>query len=84
LGSVCVSRAFAAASALTIRRRTLYRIETGEPCIALGTFIGVLWKLGLLDTVGRVADPEADDHGKILKAAVRPQRVHLAAVDNDL
>ena len=66
-----------------IGRRTLYRIETGEPGVALGTFLSVLWKLGLLDTVHSVANPDTDDHGKILEAASRPQRVRAPTSDND-
>lgn len=71
------------AQACGIARRTLYRIESGEPGIALGTFLSVLWKLALLDTLGGVADPDTDDHGKILEAALRPQRVRAAAAEND-
>jgi transcriptional regulator with XRE-family HTH domain len=71
------------AQACGIGRRTLYRIENGEPGIALGTFLSVLWKLALLDTLHGVADPDTDDHGKILEAASRPQRVRAPAFDND-
>lgn len=71
------------AQACGIGRRTLYRIEGGESGIALGTFLSVLWKLGLLDTLGGVAHPDVDDHGKILEAASRPQRVRATALDND-
>lgn len=62
----------------------LYRIETGEPGVALGTFLSVLWKLGLLESVQGVAQPDDDEHGKILEAARRPERVRSqAAQDND-
>lgn len=71
------------AQACGIARRTLYRIETGEPGVAVGTLLAVLWKLGLLDTVRAVADPDTDEHGKILEAARRPQRVRASAPDND-
>ena len=71
------------AQACSIGRSTLYRIEHGEPGIALGTFLSVLWKLALLDTMGGVANPDSDDHGKILEAASRPQRVRAPASDND-
>lgn len=71
------------AQACGIGRRTLYRIEKGEPGIAMGTFLSVLWKLALLDTLVDVADPDADEHGKILEAASRPQRVRTPATDND-
>lgn len=67
-----------------IGRRSLYRIETGEPGVALGTFLSVLWKLGLLESVQGVAHPDDDEHGKILEAARRPERVRSqAAQDND-
>lgn len=71
------------AKASGIGRRTLYRIENGEPGVALGSMLTVLWKLGLLDTVRAVADPDGDEHGKILEAARRPQRARTRALDND-
>ncbi|AMN45744.1 hypothetical protein ACG33_01205 [Steroidobacter denitrificans] len=71
------------AKACGIGRRTLYRIENGEPGVAIGFTLAVLWKLGLLDTVRAVADPDDDEHGKILEAARRPQRVRARAPDND-
>ncbi|GAB1387922.1 MAG: hypothetical protein AMXMBFR78_27730 [Rubrivivax sp.] len=71
------------AKACGIGRRTLYRIESGEPGVAIGSMLAVLWKLGLLDTVRAVASPDDDEHGKILEAARRPQRVRVPASDND-
>ncbi|MBS0452624.1 MAG: helix-turn-helix domain-containing protein [Proteobacteria bacterium] len=72
------------AKACGIGRRSLYRIENGEPGVALGTVMGVLWTLGLLDTFRDVANPDKDDHGKILEAASRPQRLHTpVSEDND-
>lgn len=67
-----------------IGRRSLYRIETGQAGVALGTYLTVLWKLGLLETVQSVANPDDDEHGKILEAARRPERVRAQAPqDND-
>lgn len=67
-----------------IGRRSLYRIETGEPGVALGTFLSVLWKLGLLESAQGVAHPDQDEHGKILEAARRPERVRTpSGPDND-
>lgn len=71
------------ALACGVSRRTLFRVENGTPGVAIDTFLNVLWKLGLLDTLAGVADPDADDHGKILEAAARPQRVRAPAPDND-
>lgn len=66
-----------------IGRRTLYRMEIGEPGVAIGSMLAVLWKLGLLDSVRAVANPDDDEHGKILEAARRPQRVRAPVSDND-
>jgi hypothetical protein len=46
--------------------------------------LSVLWALGLLDSVKALADPDYDEHGKILEAATRPERVRAHQVlDND-
>jgi len=72
------------AQACGITRKTLYALESGAPGTTIGTALTVLWKLGLLDGAAALADPEADEHGKILEAARRPQRVrHPADSEND-
>jgi transcriptional regulator with XRE-family HTH domain len=73
------------ADACGIGRRTLYRIESGETGIAVGNIFAVLWKLGLLGTARSLADPDQDEHGKILEAARMPRRVRASAAvaDND-
>jgi transcriptional regulator with XRE-family HTH domain len=72
------------AQACGITRKTLYALEKGAPGTTAGTIFMVLWKLGLLNTASALADPDADEHGKILEAARRPRRVrHPAGNDND-
>lgn len=72
------------AQACGITRKTLYALEKGAPGATLATVFTVLWKLGLLDTASTLADPDADEHGKILEAARRPKRVRqTAGSDND-
>jgi DNA-binding XRE family transcriptional regulator len=72
------------AQACSITRRTLYSIEKGSTGIALGTVFSVLWSLGLMKTILPVADPDNDEHGKIMEAARQPQRVrHQTSIDND-
>lgn len=58
-----------------IARTTLHRIEAGAPGVAIGALYTVLWTLGLLSTASGVADPDLDDHGKILEAARQAKRV---------
>ena len=72
------------AAACSITRKTLYALEIGTPGATAATVFTVLWKLGLLSTATALADPDADEHGKILEAARRPKRVRQAAdADND-
>lgn len=73
------------ATACGLSRRTLYRIESGEAGIAVGNIFTVLWKLGLLDATSILANPDLDEHGKILESARLPQRVRSSAagIDND-
>ena len=67
------------AHACRIARRTLFSIEVGASGIAIGHVYTVLWKLGLLESTRAVADPDTDDHGKILEAARLGKRVRRAA-----
>lgn len=72
------------AQACGITRKTLYAFEKGSPGATIGTVFAVLWKLGLLDTAAALADPDVDEHGKILEAARRPKRVRRPRdSDND-
>jgi len=72
------------AQACDITRKTLYALEKGNPGTTIGTVFSVLWKLGLMSTATALADPDADEHGKILEAARRPRRARQpAASDND-
>lgn len=73
------------ASACGVTRRTIWRIETGEPGVAFGTILTVLWKLGLLKSAASIADPDHDEHGKTLEAAQLPQRARRNndTLDND-
>ena len=70
------------AQACGITRKTLYALEKGAPGASVATAFTVLWKLGLLSTAAALADPDADEHGKILEAARRSKRVRNP-VDNN-
>jgi DNA-binding XRE family transcriptional regulator len=66
-----------------IGRTTLYRIEEGAPGSAIGAVYSVLWTLGLLPTAARIADPDADEHGKTLDAARQVRRVRRSGTRAD-
>jgi DNA-binding XRE family transcriptional regulator len=72
------------AVAAQISSKTLYALEKGGPGVSLGVVVSVLWALGLLETMAAVANPDNDEHGRILEAARRPNRVRPAtSTDND-
>jgi DNA-binding XRE family transcriptional regulator len=71
------------AQACGITRKTLYALEKGASGASIATAFTVLWKLGLLGTAVALADPDADEHGKILEAARRPQRVRHPVDSNN-
>lgn len=72
------------AAAAQVSTRTLYALENGAPGASTGTLLSVLWALGLLDSATAVANPDSDEHGRILEAARRPKRVRSpTSTDND-
>lgn len=71
------------AQACAVSRKTLYALERGAPGATLATAFSVLWKLGLLNTAAPLADPDADEHGKILEAARQPKRVRQPVGDDN-
>ena len=66
-----------------INRNTLAALEHGRAGTAIGVCFTVLWALGLDKTLGGVADPDADLHGKALEAADRPARAGGARKADD-
>jgi len=55
-------------------RSTLQRVERGDHTVGIGIYAAVLQVLGLLDRLGEVADPAADETGQLLYAARLPKR----------
>jgi hypothetical protein len=71
------------ASTAGVSAKTLRRIENGDGGVAVGSVMAVLWGLGLLPSMQAVANPDQDEHGKILEQSRLPQRVRSGAPDND-
>lgn len=55
--------------------RTITDIESGRPGTAMANYFMVLWAMGLDADLKRIADPDQDEHGKILENGRMPQRV---------
>lgn len=63
------------AERLGIARTTYDRVESGDPKVAIGTYMMVLFVLGLGTPVAELADPRADETGTLLAAEHLPKRV---------
>lgn len=64
------------ASRLFVSRDTLWRLERGDPSVALGTFATAAFVLQLHTQLGNLAAPEKDDLGLSLDEKRLPQRIH--------
>jgi transcriptional regulator with XRE-family HTH domain len=63
-------------------RATLQRIEQGDSAVSVGIYAAVLQALGLLEGLGKLADPSVDAVGQSMADAALPQRVRLKATKN--
>ncbi len=62
------------ATKVGVTRKTMREIEQGRTRSALAHYATALWVLGLHEGLGRIADPDSDEHGKLLEASRLPQR----------
>jgi transcriptional regulator with XRE-family HTH domain len=58
-------------------RSTLQRVEAGDPAVGMGIYAAVLHALGLLEGLGRLADPSEDSVGLALANESLPKRIRL-------
>ena len=58
-------------------RSTLQKVEAGDTGVSIGIYAAVLQALGLLDSLGQVADIANDSVGQALASADLPRHVHL-------
>jgi transcriptional regulator with XRE-family HTH domain len=58
-------------------RSTLQRIEQGDPGVSVGIYAAVLQALGLLEGLGKLADPSVDTIGQAMADEALPRRVRL-------
>jgi transcriptional regulator with XRE-family HTH domain len=57
-------------------RSTLQRVEAGDTNVSIGIYAGVLQALGLLDSLGQIADIGNDKVGQALAVAELPRHAH--------
>jgi transcriptional regulator with XRE-family HTH domain len=71
------------AERIGVGRRTIARMEQGDPGIALGVFLTAVWALDLWETVADVADTRSDKVGEFMDKQRLPRRVRMQR-DKDL
>ena len=64
------------AARLFVSRDTLWRLEGGDPTVALGTMATATFVLGLNDRLASLAAPGRDELGLSLDERRVPQRIH--------
>ncbi|MDQ2077560.1 helix-turn-helix domain-containing protein [Marinimicrobium sp. ABcell2] len=70
------------ADRIGVSRATVRKIVNGDPGVSLGTFVGALDALGLLDHLRGVAAPERDSLGQSLR--LQPKRTDVGfSMDRD-
>ena len=72
------------ASRMFVTRKTLWRLENGDPGVTLGILASALWVLGLEKELGRIAQPEHDEIGIYRERKRLPKRVRVAGKTEDL
>ena len=63
------------ATRLFVSRDTLWRLERGDPTVALGTLVTATFVLGLHDRLANLASPASDELALSLDERRLPQRI---------
>lgn len=72
------------AKKMFVSRKTLFRLENGDPGVSLGIFASALWALGLDRELLPIADPEQDKIGIFHERRNLPQRIRKKGEKNKL
>lgn len=64
-----------AAQRASISKTTWLKVEKGDPGVLAGTYVTVLFVLGLVDRVAQLADPGTDSVGLRLEEEQLPERI---------
>lgn len=64
-----------AAQRASISKTTWLKVEKGDPGVLVGTYVTVLFVLGLVDRVAQLADPGTDSVGLRLEEEQLPERI---------
>ncbi len=71
-------------SRMFITRKTLARLEKGDPGVSLAVFTSALWVLGLDDNLKNIAEPSQDTIGIFHERKKLPKRVRSVSQHDEL
>lgn len=71
------------AARLFVSRNTLWRLERGDPSVAIGTLATALYVLQFHDRLAAIAAPDRDTIGLDLETAALPRRIHRRRLPPD-
>ena len=63
------------AERLGVAKSTYFKVEKGDPTVAMGTYAMALFVLGFEQAIEEFADPKRDEQGLLLDAERLPKRV---------
>jgi DNA-binding XRE family transcriptional regulator len=63
------------AERIGVAKSTYFKVERGDPTVAMGTYAMTFFVLGLGDVLGEMLDARRDDQGLLLDTERMPQRV---------
>ncbi len=66
-----------------ISRKTLNKVEKGDPGVSLGIYATVLFVLGMTDRLAELADPRRDAVGLSLEEERLPRRIRIGTYPLD-
>ena len=72
------------ASRMFITRKTLARLEKGDPGVSMAIFTSALWVLGLENDLADIADPGQDKVGIFHEQKKLPKRARASKQEDDL
>ncbi len=72
------------AAKMFVSRKTLFRLENGDPGVSLGILASALWALGLDRELSAIADPAQDKIGIFHERRNLPERIRKKAEKNKL
>ena len=67
----------------SISRTTLTKVEKGDPSVSLGTYVTIIFILGMLSNLANLLDINKDELGRSLEEEILPVRVRTPSIHSE-